>query len=1116
MGAPPPLERLTARVTNLPLTTTAHELLSLLETQIGVSTIYAIEIHTHHNNWKSKGHGKIQFETLESKQKALAFSNKKGLILNGCRLVLTDSVEDVMGRRGLRSHCVGGVMRVGLMVKGDVMCVVDSWESVRVWVLEEKRCVEFVVVKEEEEWKVEVGFDDLVEVNGENNAVLFKLKYAPRLYQKVKGPDVSSRFKANRYHICKDDVEFIWVRTTDFSSNKAFGQSSAIYWEVEDGSYPMDSISSLPHYKEGLKDLSLEEWDEFSSPSGMVPLVKCKSASKLDYEVLYQINSLVHTQKISLAAVDDDFVNFLYTLDVDTTLIIIQKLHKQIRMCYDPLLFIKNQLHVMGKNQQKLPSAESRLLNKNVMSCHRALVTPTKIYLLGPELESSNYVVKNFAAHALDFMRVTFVEEDWGRLHPVVVSTYTHQGIFAKPYRTGIYHRILSVLREGIVIGDKKFEFLAFSASQLRSNAVWMFASNDKVKAEDIRNWMGSFTKIRSISKCAARMGQLFSSSKQTLVVPSQDVDAIPDIEVTTDGVNYCFSDGIGKISSSFARQVAQKCGLNHSPSAFQIRYGGYKGVIAVDRNSFRKLSLRSSMLKFESNNRMLNVTKWSEAMPCYLNREIVTLLTTLGVPDESFKALLDVQLHVLSNMLTNKEAALAVLASMGMHDSENILVSMLNHGYEPHAEPYLSMMLQAYRDSQLSDIKNRCRVHVPKGRVLLGCLDETGVLEYGQVYVRLTLRNSEIEDGEQSYFKKIDEKTVVIVGKVVVTKNPCLHPGDVRVLDAIYEVGLEEKGLVDCLIFPQKGKRPHPSECSGGDLDGDLYFISWDEKLVPPRTVAPMDYTGRRPRIMDHDVSLNEIQQFFVDYMINDSLGTISTAHLVLADRDPEKALSPKCLLLADLHSMAVDFAKTGAPAEMPRVLKPREYPDFLERYDKPTYVSQGALGKLYRATVALMVQDRVGPSWSEEAAQATYDPDLEVSGFEACLETAKTCKEMYVEKMGALLNFYGAATEDEILTGNLRSKSTYLQRDNRRYFELKDRILISVKNLQKEAKAWFESSAKTRHERQKTASAWYHVTYHPSYWQDSENCLSFPWTVWDILLKVKSSVTKGNDLTS
>lgn len=50
---------------------------------------------------------------------------------------------------------------------------------------------------------------------------------------------------------------------------------------------------------------------------------------------------------------------------------------------------------------------------------------------------------------------------------------------------------------------------------------------------------------------------------------------------------------------------------------------------------------------------------------------------------------------------------------------------------------------------------------------------------------------------------------------------------------------------------------RPHPNECSGGDLDGDLYFISWDKDLIPHQTEAPVDYTGRRPRIMDHDVTL-------------------------------------------------------------------------------------------------------------------------------------------------------------------------------------------------------------------------------------------------------------------
>jgi len=36
------------------------------------------------------------------------------------------------------------------------------------------------------------------------------------------------------------------------------------------------------------------------------------------------------------------------------------------------------------------------------------------------------------------------------------------------------------------------------------------------------------------------------------------------------------------------------------------------------------------------------------------------------------------------------------------------------------------------------------------------------------------------------------------------------------------------------------------PNEASGSDLDGDLYFVTWDEKLIPPgkKSWNPMDYT--------------------------------------------------------------------------------------------------------------------------------------------------------------------------------------------------------------------------------------------------------------------------------
>ncbi|KAL5064676.1 hypothetical protein RYX36_026413 [Vicia faba] len=1107
----------TVRVYNIPQCATAKDLLNFLESTLGPSSVFALEIFTDHSNWKSRGSGRIQFETFQHKSNALSLSLNDKLLFNSHFLRLSIYSDDIVPRPHLPSNRLhNGVLHAGFPVGPDCMTVLHSWEGVQGWIMPERNRLDFLVTHNDQCFKLEIPFENMLECDGycsddsKPNALLLKLKYAPRIYQKKEGPNVASKFKANRYRFCKDNFEFTWVRTTDFTALKSIGHSTSFFWEIAEESFDSEVFQSFPLYRENLKDLNLEDGEELCSPTETVPLVKCRSDSKLPYETLFQLNSLVHTQKISLASVDDELIDLLASLDEETNAVIFQKFHKLNSTCYEPLKYVKTQLHVLSiKKKSVLPLQQKRLSDNNIMRCHRALITPSKIYCLGPELETSNHVVKHFASYASDFMRITFVEEDWSKLPTNAVSTSLQRGIFAKPFKTEIYKRVLNILREGVLIGSKRFEFLAFSASQLRSNSVWLFASNDKVKAADIREWMGSFNNIRSVSKCAARMGQLFSSSRQTFEMAPQDVDLIPDIELTSDGIKYCFSDGIGKISQTFARQLAQKLKLdqNRIPSAFQIRYGGYKGVIAVDPHSFRKLSLRNSMLKFESKNSMLCVTKCSESMPCFLNREIISLLSTLGVKDEALLALQEDQLQLLGKMLTDREAALDVLESLSGADSKSILVKMLHGFYEPNSEPYLSMMLKAHYAYQLSDLKSRCRIFVPKGRVLIGCLDETGILNYGQVFIRISVTNTKEKSGDENLRNvNCDDNTCIIVGKVVVTKNPCLHPGDIRVLDAVYNEELEENGLKDCLVFPQKGPRPHPNECSGGDLDGDLFFVSWDTDLIPAQTDNPMDYTGRRPRIMDHQVTLEEIHQFFVDYMINDTLGAISTAHLVHADREPEKARSRKCLELAELHSMAVDFAKTGAPAEMPRALKPREFPDFMERFEKPMYVSKGVLGKLYRALVESTLQVRSNIVLSEKLTEEAYDHQLEVNGFEVFLETALSHREMYAQKMISLMSFYGAETEDEMLTGNLLKRASYLQRDNRRYGDMKDRILISVKDLQREAKGWFESDCQPD-DYQLMASAWYHVTYHPKHYHESSTFLSFPWIVGDILLHIKSA---------
>lgn len=50
---------------------------------------------------------------------------------------------------------------------------------------------------------------------------------------------------------------------------------------------------------------------------------------------------------------------------------------------------------------------------------------------------------------------------------------------------------------------------------------------------------------------------------------------------------------------------------------------------------------------------------------------------------------------------------------------------------------------------------------------------------------------------------------------------------------------------------------RPHPNECSGSDLDGDVYFVTWDSTLIPSEQASPMDYTAAPSELLDHDVTI-------------------------------------------------------------------------------------------------------------------------------------------------------------------------------------------------------------------------------------------------------------------
>ncbi|XP_035542741.1 probable RNA-dependent RNA polymerase 1 [Juglans regia] len=948
------------------------------------------------------------------------------------------------------------------------------------------------------EYKFEISYEntrkmELYRPRGQaTKFLLIQLFGAPRVYEKA---DVS------------DGQRFEWVRGVDFTPSSCIGQSYALCLELPN-KLPELHLDFV-HYEENEDQLGLMEGSPFSCSSGLVPIVNPPTGFDLPYNILFKINSLIQHGCVPGPAIDDDFYRLVdpKKIKVEHIEFALDKLFHLKDCCYEPVKWLKEQYEEYATST-RLPRTAAISLDDGLVYVHRVQITPSKVYFCGPEVNLSNRVLRNYPEDIDNFLRVSFVDEDLDKLRSRALSLQTSSTDEDKGTR--VYERIISTLRNGIVIGDKKFEFLALSSDYTLDNSIWMFASRPGLTAADIREWMGDFQNIRNVAKYCSYMCQSFCSSRETAIVGIDEIEVIQDIEVNGGEVTYCFSGGIGKVSEELACEVATKLGCSFIPSAFHIQYGGYKGVVAVDPTTLVKLSLRKSMFRYKSLDTKLNVLEWSKFQPCFLNREIITLLSNLGMKDQTFQKKQREAIDLLNAMLTDPLRAQEALEMMFSEDITKVLKEMLLCDYKPDAEPFLSMMLQAFHASKLMDLRFRTWIFVPNGRYMMGCLDETRTLEYDQVFLQVSRFSRQLCNQSSHMFttSSSNPNNFVLEGEVVLARNCSLHPGDVQVLKAVNVPALHH--MVDCVVFPQKGKRPHPKESSGHNLDGDMYFVSWDRDLIPPLQVGPMEYVEAPSMEVDHDVTIKEVEEYFTNYMAKDNLGIIRMFHTVVADRDPHGVMSHKRMELTKLHSIAVDFPKTGIAAEIPPHLYINAYPDFMEKPNRQTYKSSSVIGNLFREVKAIAPHTSPVKAFTLESAKLHYDPDMEVDGFEDLLSDAFRNKSEYDYKLGNLMDYYGIKTEAEILSGNIWKMSEHFvwKRDL-------DAFKYAVESLRMEARTWFnegsDGDSADNAKAKAKASAWYHVTYHYTYWgrynegMNRAHFLSFAWCVYDQLMQIK-----------
>jgi RNA-dependent RNA polymerase len=194
----------------------------------------------------------------------------------------------------------------------------------------------------------------------------------------------------------------------------------------------------------------------------------------------------------------------------------------------------------------------------------------------------------------------------------------------------------------------------------------------------------------------------------------------------------------------------------------------------------------------------------------------------------------------------------------------------------------------------------------------------------------------------------------IIFVGTVLVTKNPCMWPGDFRSLTAVRNAKLEEC-MRDVIVFPVNGKRPHSNEISGSDLDGDQYWVYWGSDLKIEKEEEPLSYEGATKvevsSIDDADIVNHIVETFGAGGVV----GMIANTHTAIADQNKQHSLSKPCKELAELFSHAIDAPKTGKIIDKKEIIPYqkmcRGYPHFMLKLDQKPYVSDSILEKLFFA---------------------------------------------------------------------------------------------------------------------------------------------------------------------
>lgn len=194
-------------------------------------------------------------------------------------------------------------------------------------------------------------------------------------------------------------------------------------------------------------------------------------------------------------------------------------------------------------------------------------------------------------------------------------------------------------------------------------------------------------------------------------------------------------------------------------------------------RSRDHNVYFRKSMNKFIAKNYSIDVVRTSlNPAVAYLNRQIILLLSSLGIANETFISLQDHMLEQLKALTGNAREACTALKELNEFGGNGFHLFMIAYLKKlgEQRDPFVRRLLHVFEAFLVKELRTKAKIRVEDSWLLLGVVDESQTLRYGQVFIQIDNSNQQKEFPIQKIFE----------GPVIVTRNPCFHPGIIIFID--------------------------------------------------------------------------------------------------------------------------------------------------------------------------------------------------------------------------------------------------------------------------------------------------------------------------------------------